>query len=916
MSSVENNAHIELRGVRVHNLKNLDLAIPLGQMVVVTGVSGAGKSSLVFDTLYVEGQRRYVESFSSYTRRFLERFEKPDADRIEPIPPAIAVRHKTGGRSRRATVGTATEISDYLRLLFARAGVVVCPECQQPVERHTPATTQAALTGLDVGTRFMVCFPVGERANQAGSSSPAASTRSRSNAGDSGMLVAQLVEAGFTRLIIDGRTVNLTGAGSDLLPTGESLVIVDRLTAGVTSAERLADSLELAFRHGAGACVVLVQSHDAGAPSTGASARCGAGVPPADDSHATKAQFVVDGIAYRAIAFHSKLVCAGCGREFADPEPALFNFNSALGACPVCRGAGEVAADEGPAGQPRACPGCLGARLRPEALAVRLAGKTIADLTRQTVTELRGTLAGARFGRSDDERRICGQLVAQITARLDYLVDVGLAYLTLDRPARTLSGGEAQRVRLTAAFGSKFVNLLYVLDEPTTGLHACDTERLLASIERLRDAGNSVVLVEHDAAVIGRADQVIDIGPGAGSEGGRVVFQGPPAELAAHGQTTTAEFLTGRRQVAARDGSIRREPSGWLRIEGVEHHNLDDVAVDIPLGVLCVVTGVSGSGKSSLVEETIYPAARSFLAARSSPCEAGDRAHADPPKRATEVLSDAGHFSSLTGVEQIDDVLLIDQRPLDRSARANPATILQIFGEIRSLFAATGEAKARNLTARHFSFNSAGGGRCETCRGMGSIAVDMQFLPDVVVTCPDCHGTRYRREILDVRYRGLSIADVLALTVRDAFGFFRGRTRVQRRLKVLKDAGLDYITLGQPAGTLSGGESQRLKLAAFLARARRSRTLMLIDEPTAGLHPADVARLIDCLGQILAAGHSLVVIEHNLDFIRCADHVIDLGPGAGAAGGKIVATGTPDEIAANSASITGRFLRDLPIAPS
>ena len=658
MSSDENHAHIELRGVRVHNLKNLDLDIPLGQLIVVTGVSGAGKSSLVFDTLYVEGQRRYVESFASYTRRFLERFEKPDADRIEPIPPAIAVRQKTGGRSRRATVGTATEISDYLRLLFARAGVVVCPECQRPVERHTPATAQTALAALQAGTRFMVCFPVGERADQLGSSSRDASPASRSFASDSGMLVPQLVEAGFTRLIIDGHSVNLTGTEASLPLTGDCLVIVDRLTAGVGSAERLADSLELAFRHGAGSCVVLVQSRDAGVSPTAAPNSYGAGVPPAGASHSPREQLVVDGIAYWILSFHSKLICAGCGREFADPEPALFNFNSPLGACPICRGTGEVAADEGPAGQPRTCPACLGARLRPESLAVRLAGKTIADLTRQTPTELRGTLAGAAFGRSDEERRVCEQLVAQIAARLDYLVDVGLAYLTLDRPARTLSGGEAQRVRLTAAFGSKFVNLLYVLDEPTTGLHPRDTERLLASIERLRDAGNSIVLVEHDAAVIIRADHVIDIGPGAGSEGGRVVFQGPPTELAAHAQTTTAEFLTGRRQVAAGEGSIRRKPSGWLRIEGVEHHNLNDVAVDIPLGVLCVVTGVSGSGKSSLVEETIYPAVRSFLAARSSPVETGDPAHADPPKRATEALPEAGRFSSLTGVEQIDDVAL------------------------------------------------------------------------------------------------------------------------------------------------------------------------------------------------------------------------------------------------------------------
>jgi excinuclease ABC subunit A len=461
--------------------------------------------------------------------------------------------------------------------------------------------------------------------------------------------------------------------------------------------------------------------------------------------------------------------------------------------------------------------------------------------------------------------------------------------------------------------------MLYVLDEPTSGLHPRDTERLLAAIQRLRAAGNTVVVVEHDAALIRQADQVIEIGPGAGKEGGRVVFQGTPQELLKLEPSPTADFLSGRRQVVAPGKSIRRSPSDWLRLAGVEHYNLHDVTVEFPLGVLCVVSGVSGSGKSSLVLETLYPAVVAGLRSRAAiddEVASGESAleYAPRPLRSSRgavtqrSALETGSYASLTGFDQIDDVLLIDHSPIGRSARANSASFLNLFGEIRTLFAGTAEAKVKNFSARHFSFNSAGGGRCETCRGAGTIAVDMQFLPDVVTTCPDCHGTRYRREILEARYRGLSIADVLNLTVRDAFPFFRGRTRLQRRLKVLKDVGLDYITLGQPADTLSGGESQRLKLAAFLSRAGRARTLFIVDEPTTGLHPADIARLIDCLGQLLAGGHSLIVIEHNLDFIRAADYVIDLGPGAGPGGGQLVAGGTPEEIARVPQSVTGRYL--------
>jgi excinuclease ABC subunit A len=936
---------IELRGVRVHNLQNLDLDLPLARMIVVTGVSGSGKTSLAFDTLYAEGQRRYVESFSTYSRRFLERFEKPDADRIEPIPPAVAVRQAAGARSRRATVGTATEIYDSLRLLFARLGVIECPRCGRRVERHSPASAQQSLSALEPGTRFMVCFPFdhatsglpdaaqepvkqgwpglerseapegepepaaperGPRAKvdpQSATrgrlpglpSGPAPATRSLPAARESrdcDTRLAQLAEDGFTRLIIGGKSVAIADASASISSDPGALVVVDRLAAATGISERLADSLELAFRHGEGACIVLVQQPVAGSAES-----------------ADADRFVVDGVDYRMLSFNSRLICPGCGSEFADPEPALFNFNSPLGACPECRGIGEVTAGAARESPVQTCPGCRGARLRSEALAVCVGGRSIIDLTRLTAAEL------VAFVRSDlpdqdseQKQKLSAQIVDRTANRLQFLIDVGLGYLTLDRPARSLSGGEMQRIRLTAAFGSRFVNLLYVLDEPTTGLHPHDTERLIAAIERLRDAGNTVVVVEHDATLIRRADEVIDIGPGAGREGGRIVFQGSPRDLAGTAQSLTADYLSGRRQVAAPAAAARRSPTGWLRLAGVEHHNLHGVAVDFPLGVLCVVTGVSGSGKSSLVEETLYPAILAGLQSRSdmSPVATSSVTAAKLPRSAV-VPREAGRFASLTGIEPIENVVHIDQSPIGRSARANPASYLNLFGEIRALFAQTAEAKVKNFPAGHFSFNAAGG-RCETCRGAGTIAVDMQFLPDVVTTCPDCHGMRYRREILEARYRGLSIAEVLNLTVRDAFPFFRGRTRLQRRLKVLRDVGLDYITLGQPADTLSGGESQRLKLAAFLSRASRARTLFIVDEPTVGLHPSDVARLLDCLAQILAGGHSLIVIEHNLDFVRNADYVIDLGPGAGREGGRVVATGTPAEIARVQESVTGRYL--------
>lgn len=890
MTDAIKNSFIELRGVRVHNLQNINLDLPLQRLVVITGVSGAGKSSLVFDTLYAEGQRRYVESFSTYSRRFLERFEKPAADRIEPIPPAVAVRQRAPVRSRRATVGTATEVYDSLRLLFARCGVVECPECQRRVESHSPAAAQAILEGLPAGTRMMICFP-------------AVAETDRATPVDANAFLQQMASLGFTRLIIGDRIVS-TGAPAPSSEIGrDALVVVDRLKVGDSGNARLGDSLELACRQGAGTCVALVDQpvNDDRSP---AAATC-------------SGRRVVDGSQFSELTFSTRLICPRCRREFPDPEPALFNFNSPLGACAECRGAGEVRAIGTAAAldsrgmrlpvAPRfvPCPACAGTRLRPDSLVYQVAGRSISNVTRMTAGELLEFVATWRREQPGDGSRLAAQVCSQTFARLEYLISAGLGYLTLDRPLRSLSTGEAQRVRLTAALGSNLVNMLYLLDEPTAGLHPRDAERLLTSLARLRDAGNSVVVVEHDASVIRRADEVIEIGPGAGREGGRIVFQGPPELLERGKSTTTADFLSGRRQVIPAVTAALRAPTGWLSLAGVEHHNLRGISADFPLGVLCVVTGVSGSGKSSLVIDTLYPAVAGALAERGAtqPAAADQGAHQRelPP-------AEIGKFESLSGADEIDNVLLVDPGPVGRSGRGNAAGYMNLFGEIRTLFAGTAEAKARNFTAAHFSFNAAGGGRCETCRGTGSISVDLQFLPDVVMTCPDCHGTRFRPEVLDARFRGLSIAEVLGLTVSEAFTFFRGRHRLQRRLKMLKDVGLEYITLGQPADTLSGGESQRLKLAAFLARGRRTRTLFIIDEPTTGLHPADVARLLDCLGQIVSAGHSLIVIEHNVDFVLSADFLIDIGPEAGAAGGQIVATGTPPDVARNPRSITGRVL--------
>lgn len=960
---------ISLRGVEVHNLKAIDLDLPRRQLIVLCGLSGSGKSSLALDTLYAEGQRRYIESFSAYTRQFLERLEKPQADRIDGIPPAVAVTSRNLSRSSRATVGTATETTSYLRLLFAKIGRVFCLQCRRPVQCDTAQSAFDAIAALPPATRIMVGFVPAEAAPS-----------------EAEQLARQLRESGFVRVVAGDRTIALA---DEPLPDNNAqwppCVVVDRLTAGAGS--RLRESLESAFEHGRGRCVVFVAEEANGNPDSPSALpaedlHAAAPLPdaprpgPSDDRWGSLGRgrlCQVDGRPWRRINFSDSLACEECGCAYLPPEPRLFSFNSPWGACPKCEGFGNVIdldldlivpdpnkslrdgavaplntpacahefeemlstaaacgipidapfrslTDEQKSvvlqGSPqhdyaglqgffaylerkkykmhvrvflsrwrsyRTCPQCLGTRLRPEALAVQIDGKTIAQAHQMPIRDARAFFNDLRL--DDHQRKIARAILEQVQARLDYLEAVGLGYLSLDRTLRTLSSGESRRVALTSALGSSLVNMLYVLDEPSIGLHPRDVDRLTAAVLRLRDRDNTVVVVEHEESMIRAADHVVEIGPGAGEQGGRVVFQGPPDQLIRAEGSLTGDYLSGRRG-AGPPPRRRATEHGWIRLTGARGNNLKNISAEFPLGVLCAVTGVSGSGKSTLVQDTLYPALCRRL-----------RKDAPKPYPHDDVYGDG----------QLDDVILVDQSPIGRSPRSNPVTYLKAFDEIRAVFAETVEAKTRGYTAGHFSFN-VDGGRCTMCEGDGFLQIDMQFLADVYMKCPQCGGRRYRSEILDVTYRGRNIAEVLDMTVREAFTFFRGRPKVQARLKRLIDVGLDYLRLGQPANTLSGGESQRLKLAGYLSTAKRGRCLFLLDEPTTGLHFADVVQLLDCFEALLSVGHSLIVVEHNLQLLKAADYIVDLGPGAGDEGGTIVAHGTPEAVARNPHSITGLFL--------
>lgn len=931
---------IIVKGARAHNLKNIDVEIPRDRLVVITGLSGSGKSSLAFDTIYAEGQRRYVESLSAYARQFLGQMNKPDVDYIEGLSPAIAIDQKTASHNPRSTVGTVTEIYDYLRLLFARIGQAHCPQCGQPIAPQTVSQMVDRLLTYPEDTRVQILAPV-----------------VRGRKGEYKNLLEEIRKNGYVRVRIDG----------ELRETSEEIkldknkkhtieVVVDRLKIRPGIARRLADSLETALKL-------------------------------ADDVA------LVEIVGQAELLFSAKFACPDCGISLPEIAPRLFSFNSPYGACPACTGLGtsmevdpelvipdpnltlregaiapwsrgnngylqmlEALADrygfsldvpvrdlkpehlqiilygtgrdrvrfhynnrfgdrrsyEAPFEgvipnlerryqetqsewsraeieefmSKKPCPACQGTRLRPEALAVKVGGKNIYQVTNLSVAEAQAFFTKLEL--TERERIIARQILKEIRARLQFLIDVGLDYLTLDRPASTLSGGEAQRIRLATQIGSQLVGVLYILDEPSIGLHQRDNARLVATLKHLRDLGNTVIVVEHDEETIREADYIIDIGPGAGAQGGQVVVAGTVSEIMACPQSLTGQYLSGRRRIPV--PVVRRKPTDkWLEILGASEHNLKNIDVRFPLGTFICVTGVSGSGKSTLVNEILYAAlAQKLNGARTTP----------------------GRFRELRGIEHLDKVIAVDQSPIGRTPRSNPATYTGAMDDIRSLFAATPEARARGYKPGRFSFNVKGG-RCEACSGDGIIKIEMHFLPDVYIPCEVCKGKRYNRETLEVKYKGKSIAEVLDMTVDEAVEFFSAIPRLHRRLVTLQDVGLGYIKLGQPATTLSGGEAQRVKLATELARRSNGRTMYILDEPTTGLHMADVHRLLVVLHRLVDAGNTVVVIEHNLDVIKSADYIIDLGPEGGDRGGQVVATGTPEEICQVAASYTGQYLKPV-----
>ncbi len=799
---------ITLRGVRVNNLQGIDVDVPLHRLTVVVGVSGAGKSSLVFDTIYAEAQRRFLQGFSTRTRQFLERFEQPQAESIGDLPAAIAAGRRRGAEAARATVGSATEVDHFLQALLTREGVLHCPACDLPVRFHRVGDVAEAVESFSVGTRSTVAF----------------ATRPADDE-DANEWAAALMQQGFFRLVIDDQPVRL---GEQALPAITEAtrvwVVVDRFETGKIAGERLRESLELAFAKGQGSLALLRD----------------------------------DGID----RFHQAPICDRCGARFALPRLEQFNRRHPLGACAACRGVGTQGKP------PKPCAACGGSGWGEAALSVRWHGRTIADLSRCTLAQLATILA-----------EVVNEGVDSFQARLKILDRLGLGHLNIDRAADTLSQGTLRRIDLANAYSSDLVSALYLVDEPLAGLHPCQRRAVIEMLHAWRDRGNTLIVVEHDLDLIRSADHVVDLGPGAGEEGGRVLFQGPVDAMLKAADSPTAEILREGPQPIPK----RRTPSGKLRLSGLEAFGLVPGEIELPLGTLCLVTGPSGAGKSRLVEQALYPALCRRLRKKGG-------------------FPGAGAKLAVTG--QIEDVFLIDQEPPSRSGRGNPASVLKIFDDIRELFSETTEARIRNFGPGAFSFNQPGG-RCETCAGQGTLTVDMQFLADVQMPCPECHGSRFTREVLEIKVRGLSIAEVLRLTAREAFRYFRAQAAIEKRLKYLLDVGLDYVRLGQPLDTLSEGESQRLKLASVLASNRKARCVHLLLEPASGLHAADVAPLLECIGRLLGAGHSVIAVDHHPDLLRSAGHVVDLDKG------RVVAQGTPEEVALHPDAPTGPWLRDL-----
>jgi len=940
-----------IHGAREHNLRNVTLELPRDRLIVFTGLSGSGKSSLAFDTIYAEGQRRYVESLSSYARQFLGQMEKPDVDFIEGLSPAISIDQKSTSKNPRSTVGTITEIYDYLRVLYARIGHPHCPKCGRPIGRQTPEQIVDQVMQLPEGTKFQVLAPV-----------------VRGRKGEYEKLLQDLAKKGFVRARIDGEVREL---GEPIrLPRNYKHtieVVVDRLVAKPDIRRRVADSIETALQLSEGIAAVAVQTHDGEDVQT----------------------------------FSQKLACTFDGLSFDELAPRNFSFNSPYGACPTCDGLGtrlevdaelaipdpDLSIDEGAIapwagsrleywfrvleavaeahgfstttpwrklskkardvilygsdeeifvryknryGRTRSyyttyegvlptverrhaetdsesqrdkleqfmreipCRVCGGARLRPETLAVTVGGLNIAQLTSMSIRDTRAFVAETEL--SDREHMIAERLLREIRERLHFLVDVGLDYLTLNRAAGTLAGGEAQRIRLATQIGSGLVGVLYILDEPSIGLHQRDNRRLIETLTRLRDLGNTLIVVEHDEATIQAADHIVDIGPGAGAHGGEIVYSGDLKGLLGSEESITGAFLSGRRVIPTPE--VRRAPGErWLKVVGAREHNLKDVTFEVPLGLFVCVTGVSGSGKSTLVQEVLLRALmQKIYRSRQLP----------------------GKHRRMTGWEQIDKVIDIDQSPIGRTPRSNPATYTGVFDHVRTLFSQVPEARVRGYKPGRFSFNVRGG-RCENCAGDGQIKIEMHFLPDVYVTCEACKGHRYNRETLDVKYKNRSISDVLEMSVDEGLEFFQNIPVIKRHLQTLSDVGLGYVKLGQPAPTLSGGEAQRIKLSSELQKRATGRTLFILDEPTTGLHFEDIRKLLNVLQRLVAQGNTVLVIEHNLDVVKTADWIVDLGPEGGDGGGQIVASGTPERIAADPDSHTGQFLAEvlgaLPLEP-
>ena len=936
--------NIVIRGVRQNNLKNFDLTLPRNKLIVFTGLSGCGKSSLAFDTLYAEGQRRYVESLSSYARQFLGQMEKPDVDAIDGLSPAISIDQKTTSKNPRSTVGTVTEIHDYLRLLYARVGVAHCPKCGREISKQSVDQMVDQLLALPERTRLQLLAPI-----------------VRAKKGEHVKVIEGVVKQGFVRVRVDGEIHD----AADVPPLAKTKkhsieVVVDRLIIREDIRARLTDSLETALSLSGGVII--------------------ADVGPGEHE----------------MLFSQNLACPDCGVSMEELAPRSFSFNSPFGACSTCAGLGvqmkvdpalivpdwtkslredpfnvmgwsnidsgtqagmffEALAEKygfsldtplcdmprdaidvilyGTKGEPlkiqytrpngdrheftapfegviptterRAaettsdsakayyeglmsqtpCPDCCGKRLRPEILAVTVGGLSIADASDLSIAKARDFFSGLTFGEKDS--MIAAPILKEISARLKFLSDVGLSYLTLSRAAGTLSGGEAQRIRLATQIGSSLVGVLYILDEPSIGLHQRDNNRLISTLKHLRDIGNTLIVVEHDEDTMMAADQIVDIGPGAGEHGGELIAQGTAEEIMACPASITGAYLSGRRGIPV--PAKRKAPTGFLTVRGAREHNLKGIDVSIPLGVMTVVTGVSGSGKSSLVNEIIYKTLQRDL----------NRAHTRP-----------GDCDGLSGIEQLDKVIAIDQSPIGRTPRSNPATYTGLFDMIRKVFAATPEAKARGYKENRFSFNVRGG-RCESCSGDGILRIEMHFLADIYVPCEVCKGKRYNRETLEVTYKGKSIADVLDMTVEEALHFFDAYPRISRKLQTLYDVGLGYIKLGQPSTTLSGGEAQRVKLATELSRASTGKTFYVLDEPTTGLHMADCERLVGVLRRLAEGGNSVLIIEHNLDVIKACDHIIDLGPEGGDGGGTLVCQGTPEEVASCEHSYTGQYLKPV-----